>query len=98
YARDAHARQPPRCDPSRARPTPPREPALLLLPPSDPAQPVEHHRLGHAQEANRGVRARFARAHRDVGPVRPEYLDDRADVADLAVLAVAPFERLHLRR
>ena len=33
-----------------------------------------------------------------MGAVRADHLDDRADVADLAVVAVVVFERLHLPR
>ena len=40
----------------------------------------------------------FAAAHPHIGAVRSDHLDDRADVPDLAVLAVGLFERLHLRR
>src|SRR3984957_1437749 len=72
--------------------------ASLLVAAGRRAHPVEQHRLGHPQQPDSRVRTRFAGAHRDVRAVRPEHLDDRADVADLALLAVATFERLHLCR
>jgi len=68
--------------------------ALLL--PLCPADGREHHHFGHAQEADCGVWAGFARADRDTGAVGPNDLDDRADVTDLAIIAEAFFERLHL--
>src|SRR6476469_5829703 len=74
----------------------PSQRGLLLLAPCRTPEAAEDHRLGHAQQADRGVRARFARADVDVRAVRADHLDDRAHVADLAVLAIAPFQRLHL--
>ena len=44
------------------------------------------------------VRAHVAGADADVGAVRADHLDDRADVADLAIVAVVGLDRLHLLR
>ena len=44
------------------------------------------------------MRAHVAAAHADVGTVRADHLDDRADVADFAVVAVVAFgQRLKQR-
>jgi hypothetical protein len=48
-------------------------------------------------ETQSDVRPQVARAHPDGGTVGSEHLDDRADVADLAVIAVLFFDRIHLR-
>src|SRR5580692_1062511 len=62
-----------------------------------PAHPAERHLLGQTQQPDQSVRARVAaRPDRDLRAVRPQHLDDRAHVADHAVVAEAIFERLHL--
>jgi hypothetical protein len=63
-----------------------------------PAQVAEHRLFGHPDQAEAAVRAHVAAADADVGPVRADHLDDRADIADLAIVAVVVFDRLHLLR
>src|SRR6185312_10290742 len=60
------------------------------------AEIAEHRLFGHADEAEAAVGAHVTAAHADMGAVRPHHLDDRADVADFAIVAVIAFDRLHL--
>ena len=52
--------------------------------------------LGHADQPQGHMRPHVAGPYPHVGAVRANYLDDRADVADLSILAVVGFQRLHL--
>lgn len=70
-------------------------PALDLL---IAAEVAEHRLFGHPDQPEPAVGAHVAGANADVGAVRADHLDDGADVADLAVVAVIGLDRFHLLR
>ena len=57
---------------------------------------AEHRLFGHADQAEPAVRPHVAAPHPDVGAVGADHLDDRADIADLAIVPLVVFDRLHL--
>src|SRR5690348_5832288 len=60
------------------------------------AEVAEHRLFGHPDQAEAAVRAHVAAADADVRSVWADDLHDRANVADLAVVAVVVLDRLHL--
>ncbi len=62
------------------------------------AEVAQHRLFGHPDQAEAAVRAHVAGADADVGAVRTDHLDDRADVTDFAFVAVVGLDRLHLLR
>src|SRR4029077_5159504 len=75
----------------------PRTPLLALALGRLGVVQLEQRRLRPAQKPDAYVWSAVARADSDVGAMRADDLDDRADIADFAVLAVVVFDRLHLR-